>query len=73
MLHKRRLGVRKKTDNDQVQRIIRNKENFILKGVIHLRKKMTSESEIGFHYRFKCDTSIYKDLCDARMKSWNSG
>ena len=44
-----------------------------MKGVIHLRKKMTSESEIGFHCRFKCDTSVYEALCDARMKSWNSG
>ena len=34
-LRKRRLGVRKETDNDQVQRILRDKENFILKGVIH--------------------------------------
>ena len=33
---------------------------------------MTSESKIGFHYRFKCDTSVYEALCDARMKSWNS-
>ena len=34
-LRKRRLGVSKETDNDQVQRILRDKENFILKGVIH--------------------------------------
>ena len=23
---------------------------------------MTSESKIGFHYRFKCDTSVYEAL-----------
>ena len=34
-IRKRRLGVRKKTDNDQVQGILKDKENFILKDVIH--------------------------------------
>ena len=43
MLHKRRLGVRKKTNNDQVQRIIRNKENFILKGVFHSKRHVNQD------------------------------
>ena len=37
-LRKRRLGMRKETDNDQVQKILRDKENFILKGVIHFKR-----------------------------------
>ena len=43
MLHKRWLGVRKKTDNDQVQIIIRNKENFILKGVFHSKRLVNQD------------------------------
>ena len=39
-----------------------------MKGVIHLREKMTSESEIGFHCRFKCDTSVYEALCDEELE-----
>jgi hypothetical protein len=34
-IRKLRLGVRKETDNDQVQGILKDKENFILKDVIH--------------------------------------
>ena len=34
-IRKRWLGVRKETDNDQVQGILKDKENFILKDVIH--------------------------------------
>ena len=42
-LRKRWLGVRKETDNDQVQRIIRNKENFILKGVFHSKRLVNQD------------------------------
>ena len=42
-LHKRRLGVRKETDNDQVQRILRDKENFILKGIIHFKRLVNQD------------------------------
>ena len=45
-LRKRRLGVRKKTDNDQVQKILRDNENFILKCVI--QRDLLSKS------RFHC-------------------
>ena len=30
---------------------------------------MTSESKIGFHYRSKCDTSVYEALCDEELES----
>jgi len=42
-LRKRRLGVRKETDNDQVQRILRDKDNFILKGVIHSKRLVNQD------------------------------
>ena len=42
-LHKRRLGVRKETDNDQVQRILRDKNNSILKGVIHSKRLINQD------------------------------
>ena len=42
-LRKRRLGVSKETDNDQVQRILRDKENFILKGVIHSKRLVNQD------------------------------
>ena len=42
-LRKRRLGVRKETDNDQVQRILRDKNNSILKGVIHSKRLINQD------------------------------
>ena len=37
-LRKRQLGMSKETDNDQVQKILRDNENFILKCVIHSKR-----------------------------------
>ena len=42
-LLKRRLGVRKETNNDQVQRILRDKNNFILKGIIHSKRLVNQD------------------------------
>ena len=42
-LRKRRLGVRKEIDNDQVQKILRDEENFILKGVIHSKRLVNQD------------------------------
>ena len=42
-LRKWRLGVNKETDNDQVQRILRDKNNFILKGIIHSKRHVNQD------------------------------
>ena len=42
-LHKQWLGVSKETNNDQVQRILRDKENFILKGIIHSKRLVNQD------------------------------
>ena len=42
-LRKRWFGVRKETDNDQVQIILRDKKNFILKGVFHSKRLVNQD------------------------------